>query len=412
MNPNPNLRPSPKFPLARILAPALICAGALLGSATFGADEPKPYTLFVGADILVGEGADLHPVRDIQGGSWVVLENGKLTTVTTFMGPISMKVTRQQKLTEVSATIDDLKGEKAYTFENDPAVKMTRALNQSAAVDAGSHAALNQATSDANGSMTAVSQMGGGPGGNLVAKVTGTNPAMQTNGYSQATQDASSQTGAEIFAKGAGGDDEGSFDALDVSFKVSATKQLGDPYVIAISRFHEAGAAADSYRELVFAKALAPIDAKPTEVKFEQAGFPPGFQLQTFEIHLYDNGEEVATNVAPKHVALTPDEAFQYVRTKYIEAHKGETLKAAPVMGDIPKDLSAKLAEGKYASAFYVKVSRDGLADTAFEDADCTKPIGDPYLDTVVRSLRFKPALNQGVPTDAVTSLNLSRFRI
>jgi hypothetical protein len=59
-----------------------------------------------------------------------------------------------------------------------------------------------------------------------------------------------------------------------------------------------------------------------------------------------------------------------------------------------------------------VKVNKDGLANGAFADQDCSRPLNDPYLDTVVSRVRFKPALAAGRPVDGVTVLNLNKLTI
>src|ERR1035438_3233767 len=81
------------------------------------------------------------------------------------------------------------------------------------------------------------------------------------------------------------------------------------------------------------------VPPPPVAVHFYEEGFPPAFELQGFDVHLYNRGEEVATNVSPKRVELTRDEAFEYIKMEYISAHKGDTLAAVPVMGKLPADL-------------------------------------------------------------------------
>jgi hypothetical protein len=120
----------------------------------------------------------------------------------------------------------------------------------------------------------------------------------------------------------------------------------------------------------------------------------------------------VATNISPQRQEMTPEQAFEYVKTSYITAHKTSTLPASPVMGELPPDLSTQLASGKYSEPIYVKVSKEGLANQAFSDAACTAKIDDPYLEAVVRSIRFKPALDGGKPVDGVATLNLGRLRV
>jgi len=109
---------------------------------------------------------------------------------------------------------------------------------------------------------------------------------------------------------------------------------------------------------------------------------------------------------------MTRGEAFDYVKTEYISAHKGATRPPVPAMGKLPAGLPNKLATGNYGETFYVKVSKDGLAEASFADADCSKRIEDPFLDSVVTSLRFKPALDRGKPVEGISALNLSKLTI
>jgi hypothetical protein len=397
---------SQSFATRHILAASFL-AGALAAS---GAAEPattKTYILFEGVNISVGQNGELHPVRDISGSSWVVSVNGNEVPVSSDRGPINMKITPQRKLTETAAVLSDLKGERGYTFANDPSVKMTRSFTQFAQVDAGSHASVSQATSDATGlaSVRPFCNIAGYSASTSTANNTGSKAAMEDSGSASSLQD---------ILPGATAKEEGSFDALDVSFNVSSRTQLGSPYLVVIAKFRERNADAGTSKDLVYARALPPIDAKGIKVKFEQAGFPPGYVLKDFEIHLYDKGMEVATNIARGRRVLTSDQAFDYVRTMYIDAHKGrgDTLPATPVMGNLPSDLSAQVAAGKYGSPIFVKVSKDGLAERVFSDPACALPIDDPYLESLVQGIRFKPALAKGEPVDGVASLNLSRLRI
>jgi hypothetical protein len=95
---------------------------------------------------------------------------------------------------------------------------------------------------------------------------------------------------------------------------------------------------------------------------------------------------------------------------EYIGAHQKDTLAATPAMAKLPADLPSRLAQGKYGTAFYVKVSKDGLADEAYADPACTRRINDPYLNSVVKRVRFKPALSSGKPVDGTATLNLGKL--
>jgi hypothetical protein len=121
---------------------------------------------------------------------------------------------------------------------------------------------------------------------------------------------------------------------------------------------------------------------------------------------------EIPTNLSADRIDMTRDEAFQYVKMEYIAAHKGATRPPAPAMGKLPSELRTRLAAGSYGDTFYVKVSKDGMAEESFADATCSQKIQDPFLDSVVKSLRFKPALANGAPEEGVAALNLSKLQI
>jgi hypothetical protein len=155
-------------------------------------------------------------------------------------------------------------------------------------------------------------------------------------------------------------------DAMEIEFSISSPKPLHHPYVVTMTRFHAKGTKPGLVQNLVYAKALDPIYAQISHVHFTEEGFPFNYELIDFQLHIYDQGIEVATNLAEDRVELTRDEAFEYVKSEYIGAHKGATLPAVAVMGNLPSDLPTKLNSGKYDKPFYVSVSKDGSAEGRF----------------------------------------------
>lgn len=373
-----------------------ICGVAM--PATAGAQNaPKEYTLFMGANISVDVDKGVYPVRDVNGSAWVVDINGQEKVVSGKEGPINLKIVPFLKLTEASATIADFKREGAYTYANDPSVKLTRGLSQAAGVGASYQAAANQANA-INPSLI-----------NSAAADTSTSTTtsiMAQNTSGDASQSA--QAGAVASVAFQGKQEESGFDAMSVDFQISSQKPIQDPYIVTMTRFHPKESEPGTIQSLVYAKALDPIGANPTKVHFSEEGFPQNYEVVEFQMHLYNGGVEVATNVAEKREVMTPDQAFEYVKRTYIETHKGDTLHAVPVMGEMPSDLASHLETGKYPGTIYVKVSKDGLADTAFSDIACSKKIEDSYLESIVRNIRFKPALEGGKPVEGVASVSLA----
>ncbi len=411
-------------------------------------NEAKTHTLFMGADISVNLDKDIYPVRGIHGSNWVIVINGQDKLVSAKESPLNLKITPSLKLTEVSATILGFKRQAAYSFNNDPSVRMSRTLSQSAltnamllgasldaqhVADTESNKALGPsaifADSDnqfgenallftaqiANATLhepkAAPGQLFPPPNPNVPSTFDGLEgQALAVTVANQNAASAANQTknGDEptgrLLTQG--------LDAMDVEFEISSPRRLQDPYVVTIARFHPAGTKPGILQSLVYGKSLNPIDSHFGRVHFIEDGFPFNYELIEFQIHIYNHGQEIATNESQKRVELTRDEAFEYIKIEYISAHKGDTLPAEPALGRLPAELPLRLAAGKYGETFYTVVSKDGVADEPFADAACSTKIDDPFLESVVRSLRFKPALAHGKPVEGIASVNLSKLQI
>jgi len=394
-------------------------------------NETKTHTLFMGADIAVNLGKDLYPVRGVVGSSWVIDVNGKEEVVSTKQAALTLKITPSLKLTDVAANVAGYKKVRACSFDNDPSVRLTRGLDQVASMNADLISMANNAqyladteNSKSLGGMANLAETDNQFGAAALQAAAG-HPPVNTSqfGYDAIMKQydigVAQQNAAAAFDQTQNGDEPGGrlvktgLDAMEVEFEISSARPLRNPYVVTMTRFHPKGTKPGTLQNLVYAKELSPIDAHPTSVHFVEGGFPYDFELIDFQLHVYNRGQEVATTVSSKRVELTRDEAFEYVKIEYVGAHKSETLPAVPAMGHLPAELLMCLEAGKYRETFYVKVSKDGLPDDKlFLDAACSKRVDDAYLESVVKNLRFKPALVRGTPAEGVASLNFRQLKI
>ena len=406
----------------------------------------KTHTLFMGAEIAINLDRDVYPVKDVLGSNWVIDINGKEREISAKEAPLNLKFTPTLKLTEVSATIQGFTRVQSFSFANDPSTRLTKALAQAAMTNAMlqgvAQDAQNLADTASNKALGGAAILAGsdkqfGAGaeletamktpamthpGTVIAgsHVPPTNPLTSTTEIDgqQVFIDFANQASSMADSNLATGDEatgritSSGIDALDVDFDIRAAKTLQNPYVVTMTRFRRPGAKPGMVQNMVYAKSLHPIDAHLSHVHFTEEGFPFGFELVDFQLHIYNRGEEIATNIAADRVELTREEAFEYVKMDYIGSHKGATLPAEPAIGKLPAELPMKLAQGQYKQAFYVKVSKDGLADEAYSDPACTRRIDDTYLDSVVKRIRFKPALNYGKPVDGFATVNLGKLVI
>lgn len=408
--PNP-IAAKPSSRLAVALSLVMSFANAA-HAAEAPSDAAKTHTLFMGADLTLEQTKVLCPVVDVTGEAFVIKLDGRDVRVPVSVGAAKLRVTPVLKLTESSATIDGFKAERGYTSANDPDLALQRSLIKSAQLNAGASAAANQATAGLHqGDITAP----------LVQRAAASMPATpevrraRENADARAAALSSEATRAVLNGPGSGAlrvpiGAEGSFDAINVNFEVSATRALARPFVVIEAEYRAADAAPGKLARWLYARALGPVGSTPTKIAVTQGGFPPGFELQSVQLHLYDRGEEIATNVSSKRVALSRTEAYDYVVMDYLGSHRGDTLPAAPAMGHLPADFPAKLQSGQLKSPVYVKVSPTGKPLASFRDPACAKQVEDPYVQSVVANLFFKPALDQGKPIEGVATVDFAKL--
>ena len=409
--------PPRKYPCAgalliRVLLPAAFAALSA-GSATADTSPAaeKTHTLFMGVDLSVEQNKEFHPVRAVAGNAFVIDVKGKPVAIPMDQGVISLQVGQSLKLTENSAVVANLKGERTYTLRNDPNRKNAQAIADAEGLNASYQSSLNVATEELAYAQNKYGnyQPSTGPFADV-----GKNWAVAS--YLQNTQaaynTAAATPGSSANPTVHAAEWEDALDAMDVTFEVSAERPLSNPYVVIIARYHAKDAKPGAVGNWIYARALKPVGREAKKVHLVQGGFPPGFELLDFQVHLYNQGEEVATNVAPKRVALTRDEAFQYVLIDYLSSHKKANLPAAPVMGRLPPDWRTRLTADQLSRPYFIKVSKGGLPLGIYADEACSQPVTDPYLDSVVKGIRFTPALDQGKAVDGTAKLRFGDIRI
>jgi hypothetical protein len=431
-------------------ADAAVSSDAPVPMAPVVVSAEKTHTLFMGADIAVNLDRDVYVVRDVVGSSWVINVNGQEKIISAKQAPLHLKITPNLKLTEKSATIGGFRREQAYTFDNDPSVRLTRAVSQSSmdnfsaqdVADAqrdrldtmlGNPAAAVLVPSDQQFGADAIMEtakydgaathpgVGLNPSG---AVPTATGSTIGSYFHSGATDALGINAGLvqnsanEAATQAENGDEVGrrlvktGLDAMEVEFDISSEWTLHNPYIVNMTRFHPRNSKPGIVQNMIYAEALNPINAHPLHVHLLEGGFPFDFEVLAFEVHIYDRGVEIATNLASNRVELTRDEAFDYVKYEYIGAHGGETLPAVAAMGNLPSDLATRLATGQYSETYYVRVTKDGFAQDIFLDPGCSSRVEDDYLQSLAKNLRFKPALKKGRPVEGVAKVKLGELPI
>jgi len=385
--------------------------------------EPKPISFFVGTDISIERGKKLYRILDVNGSSFVISVDGKPDLVPMRGERHNLKVEHSVKLTSTSALVTGLVGDRAYTPGNDPrmrrqieAVRVSAAVGDNASLAMGQYmAAKNNFFSPDNSSSAA-----GTPAAGIVASqraafeanaAAAADKALEMARVAEDQLASNNANGgyAQLQAQGDLIDDR--FDAVEVEFYVSSATPLTSPYMVLLVNYLEKEDQPDSARNLIHACPLNPIGTKPERVHVLQGGLPRGYALKDFQVHLYDRGEEIATDVVPKRVALTREQAFQFLQADYLRQHKGATLAAAPAIGRLDAETKARLTHEQLTGRYFVKVSSEGRPLAVFADEACTLP-ADEVITGLTEKVRFYPALADGKRVEGVARLVFTQLRL
>jgi len=404
---------TPLFPgkSSRFLTALLGLGGVAFGAApAVGPAMPKTHTLFMGTDIAVEQNKKIYPITNVTGTAFIVSAEGAPLAIPMRGEPHNLKIAQTLKLTAVSASLTGLKSERTYTPGADPRMRRQREALQVSAVISDNAALAIDKYSYAQSGFGSLVGPGSGPGAGISQAEHQANiervSTQALNDFGNASAMLNSNLTSGGFYSDRADDDlaQELFDAVEVSFAVASETPLHDPYVIIITRFHEKNAKPGEVRNAIFAKAMNPIGPKLQKIELLHGGFPRGFVIEDLQVHLYNLGEEIATDVVSKRVPLTRDEAFTYVKIQYLSSHKDATVAATPVLGRLSAETRAGLTSQQLSSPYFVRVSKDGLPVAAYADKACTQPV-DAVLDPLIANVRFTPALEKGKPVESVARL-------
>ena len=391
----------------------VLAGGALLPAGLSAADqpqsentaEPKTHVLFMGANLDVRQEKKLYRVEDVVGSEFMIRVNQKEVFVPTRQRTTGLKVEYDLKLSDTSVQLDGLAAGPAYTPANDPRLKFDRASGAAG----GAMAVLSLAQGEVfRADQQAV--FGGKKDPNApdgvkepdpvevaMAKVGAATLAMGESRYSTGEQ-------ADIMQRELAA---GNHDAMEVSFTISSPVELDDPYLVILFKFLDRDAKPGDEGMLIYAKALDPIGPNPKYLRVREGGMPVGFKYLDCQVHIYNHGQEVATNLASNRVDLSRDEAREYILVQHLGTNRGVTLPASAVRGTLPRPRRAELSLDQMNRTAYVKVSPDAQVLGVYQDETCQLVLEDERYVAVIGEIFFKPALDRGKPVEGVARLRL-----
>jgi hypothetical protein len=390
----------------------LISATVLpLGAASEDNAPPSSHVLFMGADLSVLHAKKLYLVKDVTGSSLSIRVDGDEVLVPTTRGSINLHVDAELKLAGSSVQLDELKAGPGYSYANNPMRKLEEANRTNLAMaDQQDFAREAVVRSEANLAAVTESTSHYTDKARAAREVNAAALGVQVSKQMMGSTDIALGSDLSNVGSGAGrmALNNGKFDAMEVSFKISSPLELERPYMVVLFKFHDPAAKPGVNGLVIHAQALDPIDSHPRYVRVLRGGLPLGFAFVDCAVHIYNRGREVATNHSEMRTELTRVDTRKYLVGSHLGAHKGATLPAAAVPGTLPRALRGSMTLDQLTRYVYARIGRDGALLGAFTNAECTAPLENPTVLAALGEIFFVPALEAGKPAEGVAQVRFA----
>jgi hypothetical protein len=193
---------------------------------------------------------------------------------------------------------------------------------------------------------------------------------------------------------------------VELKFEISSPEPLDQAYIVVVANYASLSKPNEVARQ-ISAREFAHIDSHPTKVKLVHPASINGMPFKKFDIGLFANGQEVATNLSEKRMALTSDQAFQFFLIDYLSSHKEATLPPTPMLMTPRTEFRRRLEKTESTQTIYAKVDKMGNVSAMSTDADGSQRV-PASLESALQSVRFMPALEKGKPVDGQLKLRIA----
>lgn len=398
----PTCSPFLNHPVVKILAGVGILLGAFSGlpgaaetkSITSRPTPEKEFRLFVGIDVKVMHDEEFVTVSDfVNDRAHLDIEEAPQLPLHLLQ---NIKFVHATKLSRNPISIGEIETEETWGKETDAGDWMRQ---QAALQGYGSDQVdmLNQNVADAIGKPSGVVT---NPDGSTVDLG---DPLGEALDAQQAFTTQNSQLmNSDFYADRVQGQQSGGHDALIIHTTLSSPVPVVGAYVVGVTRVRTDQ---QGVTDVVFFRELDSLGPEPRKIRIRQDDMPRGFEIQSIDLHVYREGQELVSDQSEKQFALTRDEALEYLALDRISSHRGETLPAEPAWALAPAALFASDRPREFDFPLSVHVDAKGRVTKVDESVVVPGQIAE-----VVSDLMFLPAIENGRAVESVAQINLRDF--
>ncbi len=360
------------------------------------------YVVFVGLDPTVRHEAEACPIVDAGPESVAVVAHGRRVSLPTRnLGIVDTKP--EPKISAGQVELADVRTRPGYTGSNPAADRDRQQLLLSILADERQTQAINEWKEADSNVRLAEAAVRSGLSGPEVVDAAMAQQTAATAGLDNTIADGMRHTTSDVGTHLS----PDQYNALHYSARISAPREIENAYGMlrlvvtdpANPRVHVC-----TIRFLP----LPRLGPEPHDVRVAVGGLPAGFAVEDCRLHVFVAGRELATSNSPNRLTVSPDEAHQFLVLRYLANQKKSTIPPAIIPELLPPDLAAHVGGQERSLAIDFAIDRDGKV------TGLTLPPGAGDLSrellTMLRSLRFYPALVNGTPMDSSGTFALSEF--
>jgi len=396
---------SSRVALAASLSVALVSLFATTTSVSAALAEPKDHVLFVGTDLDVRQDGKFYHVVGASKNSLKIEKDHEVQDVQLAQGA-DIRISKGVKLSNLSATIDHMKTESIdraaaraqYEAFRSSLVMEDRALEAEDRM----HGALMFATNIAPPSEDAAkTNMGAALAREAILAA-----------QSKAWDDYKTGVGAFVSVPGAANTvlmqqlAENRSTEVELSFDVSSPEPLDHAYIVVVANYGSTDREGKAARQ-ISARQFDHVGSRPLHVTMSHAASLNGLPFTKFDVGLFADGQEVATNLSEKRMPLTTDQAYQFFMIDYLTTHKGATLPPAPMLMTPRVNFRQQFDQAEANQPIYASVDKSGSLVALSVDQSGAGKV-PATVASALRNVRFMPALNNGAPVDGHLKFTLA----
>lgn len=366
------------------------------------------YVVFLGLNVSVDDNGKLHAV--VGGNERDVLTNRNGAIVSTRRRDTTLIAKMEPKLSRRGVSLEAITGAPVHSPATDPLAESQSQMIAMQNIDADRMESAEQAFRQAeNAAYGAIAQAAAMPAD---SPDRGGAEARAGAAWAQATA-AADQVAAVVanpqfgeFMPGAGNGGAG-HDGYEVTFRISSSEPRSDAYgVMRLVLQYDAQPTAPRQQLLKLFR-LRAVDATRRKVIVRALGLPPGAKVESFEVHVYVDGEELATNTSRNRVEITADEAHQFLVLRHLQRHRGETL-PAQVADPLRSNVPALVAEHA-AALVTLGIDAAGKVSGVIVGSIAAERL-PAEIESAVQGARLLPALVDGQPVASTGTFALSEL--